>query len=100
MFQQATQTYELPSQMAQSLAQFAAPTTPNSSFVNAPALNIQPANLIGATANAQTAAQNTYQDQQSQYNNMMSGLFGIGSGALGAMGSSGALAGLMGAMAL
>ncbi len=48
-FQQASQLYGMPLGMAESLGQFGSPTTPNQSFVNAPGLNIQAANAIGAT---------------------------------------------------
>lgn len=84
-FGQASQLYGMPMQMAESLGNFGAPQTPNSSFVNAPGLNIQPANLTGAVANQNQMLQDQYKNQMSQYSGMMNGLFGIGSDALGVM---------------
>lgn len=100
MYAQAQQNYLMPAQLGGSLAQMGAPTSPNASFVNAPALNIQPANLVGATANAQAAQEKTYQDQLAQSQAMMSGLFGTGSAVLGGWAKNGGVQSLMGAMAL
>jgi hypothetical protein len=96
MYQQATSSYELPLTMATTEAGFASPANVNQNLTQTPALNIQPANLIGATANAQTAQQQTYQDQLQQNNAMMSGLFGVGSAALGGWANSGGLSSLLG----
>lgn len=96
MYQQATSTYELPAQLAESLGQFGAPTTPNSSFVQTPALNVQPANLEGDVSSANSANMAAYQAQLGQSNAMMSGLFGLGSSALGGLAKSGSLSGLSG----
>lgn len=95
MFSQAQSEYNEPAQLAGSLQGLSSPTTPNSSFVNTPQLNIAPANLIGATANAQSAQQQTYQDQLQQQNALMSGLFGIPTAVLGglAKGAGGSLLG-------
>jgi hypothetical protein len=98
MFQQAATTYQMPAQMAESLGQFGSPTAPT--FQNTPSLNIQPANLIGATANAQTAQQQTYQDQLAQNNAMMSGMFGIPTAILGGWAKSGGMQDLMSALPL
>lgn len=84
-YSQAAQLFGMPLQMSESLAGFGAPTTGSSNFVNAPALNIQPANLTGAVANENQQLQNQYTDQMGQYSGMMNGLFGIGSDALGVM---------------
>lgn len=100
MFQQAQTEYLTPAQLALSLESNSAPTMPNSSFVSAPGLNIQPANLIGATANAQAAQEQSYQDQLAANNNMMSGLFGIGSSVLGGWAKNGGVQSLLGAMPL
>lgn len=89
-YQQAAQLFGMPMQMAESLSSFGAPQQPNQDFVNAPSLNIQPANLTGAVANQNQALQQQYQNQMSQYSGMMNGLFGIGSDALGAMGGGSA----------
>lgn len=85
MFSQAESEYELPAQLAGSLQGLSAPTTPNSSFVSTPGLSIAPADLEGATAQEENAAQQTYADQLQQQNAMMSGLFGIGTAALGGL---------------
>lgn len=103
MFQQATSEYQMPAQMAESLAGFAAPANENSNLTQTPGLTVQPANLIGATANAQTAEQQSYQDQLQQYQSMMSGLMGIPTAVLGGLaagatgGASLGLTGLLGA---
>lgn len=89
MFNQAASEYEMPAQMAESLGQFGTPTLPT--MQNTPTLNIQPANLIGATANAQQAQQQAYQDEMNQYSNMMSGIFGIPTALLGGWASAGGL---------
>jgi len=83
LFNQATTEYTMPAELATSLAGISAPTTPNSSFVNAPTLNEQPADLTTATSNYNTAEQQAYQSQLQQNQAMMSGLFGIGTTALG-----------------
>lgn len=98
MFQQAQTEYLTPAQLATTLGAYGAPTQPT--FQNTPQLNIQPANLIGATANAQTAQQATYQDQLQQNNAMLSGLFGVGSGVLGGWAKSGGVQNLLGALPL
>jgi len=98
MYQQAYQTYGLPASLAGTLAGLGAPTNPT--FQSTPQLAIQPANLIGATANAQTAAEASYQDQLKQSQAMMSGLFGVPTALLGGWAQSGGLSSLMGAMAL
>jgi hypothetical protein len=100
VYSEAQSSYLMPLQMSESLGQFGAPTTPNSSFVNAPSLQIQPANLIGATANAQQAQQQTYEDQLAQNNAMMSGLFGIPTAILGGWAQGGGVQKLLGSMAL
>jgi len=95
MFQQAQTQYLTPAQLATTLGAYGAPTQPT--FQNTPQLQIQPANLVGATANAQQAAQQTYQDQLQQNNSMMSGLFGIPTALLGGWAKSGGLSSLLGA---
>lgn len=100
MYQQAQSTYTLPAQLAESLGGYATPGSVNQNLTQTPQLNIQPANLIGATSNAQTAQQATYQDQLNQNNAMMGGLFGIGSSVLGGMAKSGGMSSLLGALAL
>lgn len=96
MYQQASQTYQLPASLAGSLAGLGAPTLPNQSFVQTPGLNIQPANLEGDVASANTANMNAYQAQLGQQNAMMSGLFGIPTAVLGGLAKNGSLTGLSG----
>jgi hypothetical protein len=98
MYQQAYQNYITPAQLGGTLAGLGAPQAPT--FQNTPQLNIQPANLIGATANAQQANEQNYQSQLQQSNAMMSGLFGIPTALLGGWANSGGLSSLMGAAAL
>lgn len=87
-FQMASGLYTLPMTMAESLGSFGSPTTPNSSFVNAPGLNIAPADLTGATATENKMLMDQYNAQLQQQQNMMSGLFGIPTALLGGWASS------------
>jgi len=98
MYQQAYQNYMTPAALGGTLANLGAPSNPT--FQNTPQLNIQPANLIGATANAQQAAEASYQDQLKQSQSMMSGLFGVPTALLGGWAQSGGLSSLLGAAAL
>lgn len=87
-FQQATTTYGLPMQMATALAGFGAPSQPNEDFLsNIPGM--QPANLVGATANANEMAMNAYNAKNQQYMGTMAGLFGIPTALLGSWGKAG-----------
>lgn len=95
MFQQAQSTYLMPAQLGGTLAGLGSPTMP--AFTPQPGLNVQPANLIGATANAQQAQQQSYQDQLQQSQAMMSGLFGIPTAVLGGWAKGGGLSSLLGA---
>lgn len=99
-FQQASQLYNMPAQLAMALGGYGAPTQPNQDFVNAPGM--QPANLIGATANSQSALMDQYKAQQQQYSSMMSGIMGIPTAVLGGWAGSpaggAALTGMFGAM--
>jgi hypothetical protein len=81
----ATQQYQLPLTDAAQIASWTGPQSPTSQAVNAPGLNIQPANLIGATANMGNLQEQQYKNQMDQYSGMMNGIFGIGSDALGVM---------------
>lgn len=96
MWQQATGNYLLPAQLSSALASFGAPTSPNSSFVQTPGLNVQPANLEGDVSSANQANMAAYQAQLGQKNAMMSGLFGIPTAALGGLAKNGSLTGLSG----
>jgi hypothetical protein len=82
-FSQASNLYQMPATMAESLANFGAPGSVNSNLTQTPGLNVQPANLTGATANETQALNSQYQSQLAQYGNMMSGLFGIPTAVLG-----------------
>lgn len=94
MYSQATSSYELPAELAESLGTYGTPTTPNSSFVSTPSLNITPANYEGDVSSANTANMAAYQAQLGQSNAEMSGLFGLGSAALGGLAKNGSLTGL------
>jgi len=96
MYQQAYQNYMTPASLGGTLAGLGAPSNPT--FQSTPQLNIQPANLIGATANAQQAAEASYQDQLKQSQAMMSGLFGIPTALLGGWAKSGGMQDLMGSL--
>jgi hypothetical protein len=82
-FSEAQTLYNEPLAISQALLGEVSPTTVNSSGAASPGLSVQPANLIGATANAQQAQQQTYQDQVQQYDAMLSGLFSLPSTVLG-----------------
>lgn len=85
-FSQAIQEYQLPMQTAFGLqagaANAPAPTTPNSSFVSTPTAQIQPPNYQGLATTAQ-------QQQQTQYNNLMSGIGSLAGSAVGMFGGGG-----------
>lgn len=88
-YQQSVSNYLLPLQTAQTLMGLSQPGSVTQNLVNAPALTEQPANYIGAVANAQEAAQKAYEAQVKQSSAMMSGLFGIGEKALGGWAGAG-----------
>jgi hypothetical protein len=69
--------------MGTGLAQFGAPGSPNSDFVNAP--GVQPANVIGAASTMEQGQEAQYKAQMDQYSGMMNGIFGIGSDVLGGL---------------
>lgn len=101
LLKQAAQLYAMPATLAGSLAGLGAPTDP--SWVQTPNLQIQPANMIGAQANADAMAMKAYEAESAKHGDMMSGLFGIPTAILGGMAQNGAFSGLdslMGAMAL
>lgn len=81
-FQQATTEYELPASLGMKLAQFGAPANPLSELQGGAALNVQTPNAAADFSGMTTAAENQYQAQQAQYNAMINGLMGIGTGAL------------------
>ena len=88
-FGQASQLYSLPAMLGLQLAGFGQPGDVKSDLVQAPAYNANPANLIGATANAQDWQQQQYQNQLNSQSNALQGLFGIGSAALGGWAKAG-----------
>jgi hypothetical protein len=79
-FNQATTLYGLPASMATQLASFGAPTTPNASFNQGPA--VQPADLAAALSSEIPAFMQPYSAAYQQYGNLMSGLFGLGGAGL------------------
>lgn len=82
-YQQAKDMYLTPLAMASQLMGLSQPGSVNQNLVNAPALNEQPANYIGAVANAQDAEMKAYQAKLQQQQGMMSGLFGTAGNVLG-----------------
>lgn len=98
MYAQAYQNYMTPATLGASLAGLGSPTDPT--FTATPQLSVQPANLIGATANANTANEASYQDQLKQSQAMMSGLFGVPTAVLGGWAQNGGMQSLMGSAAL
>lgn len=98
-FNQATQMYGLPMEMATALAKFGSPTAP--SWLQTPQANYAPANITGATANASQMLNNQYQADLAQNQNMMSGLFGIAAPVLGSYaGSTGGSAAISSALGM
>jgi len=86
-YQMSAGTYQLPLSMSQQLAQWGAPQMPGGQFVQTPQLSTVP--FMQAYGTAQEAAQAQYEAQQQQYNNMMSGMFGLGEAGVGALGQLG-----------
>ena len=84
-FQQATTEYELPAALSTQLAGFGAPANPTQQRESGAALNVQTPNTAADLSAETTAAQNQYQAQQAQYNAMVSGLMGIGTGVIAAV---------------
>lgn len=82
-FDQASKLYGMPWQLGSAMAGFGAPGDVKSELVTTPQLNIQPANLIGATANAQDMLMKQYEAEQKKSSDSMSGLFGIPTAILG-----------------
>ena len=88
-FGQASQLYNMPWMLGKDMAGFGAPGDVKSELVDTPKLNIQPANLIGATAQANEMAMKQYEAEAEKYSSMMSGVAGIGSAALGGWAKAG-----------
>lgn len=80
-YSQAVSQYGLPISTTAALEGVSGVTNP--SFSPTPALNVQPPNYIGASANSAQIAQENYKNQMAQYSNMMSGMFGIPTALLG-----------------
>jgi hypothetical protein len=101
-FQEATSLYQMPAQLGSALAQFGAPTSPGSSIVQAPGLQIGPPDLTGAVSAADKARMDAWQAEQQRQGSLMSGLFGLGGNILGGMarGPGGLAGGLSGLGAL
>jgi hypothetical protein len=97
-FNQATQLYGLPADMATKLASFGAPVDPTAELRSGAALQIQPPNASGNLSALSSAYQNSYQDKQNQYNAMISGLMGIGNGAMNMFSGGGGGAGFLGSL--
>ncbi len=98
LLDQASKMYMMPATLGTALAGLGQPNMPQ--WVKTPDLNIQPANLIGATANAQQAQQKAYEAEMANNSNMMSGIFGVPTAILGGWAQNGGLQSLMGSSAL
>ena len=88
-FKQASQLYGMPWMLGKDMAGFGAPGDPKSELVNAPGLTVQPANLIGATANANEMAMKQYEAQSKKSGDLMSGIMGVPTAILGGWAKSG-----------
>lgn len=82
-YAQAMQNYMTPLSVASQEMGIVNPNYASSSFINPPQAKEAPADLVGATANAQNALNQQYQSQVTANSNMMSGLFGIPTAVLG-----------------
>lgn len=80
-YNQAVSTYELPLNIASSLAQLGAPSGYGSQNVNTPTQS--PVNYIGAQTETQNALNQQYGYQVQQNSGLLSGLAGIGGSILG-----------------
>lgn len=98
LLKQAQEMYMMPATLGTALAGLGQNKDP--SWTQTPSLNIQPANLIGATANANDANMKAYQAESEKYGNMMSGIFGVPSAILGGWAQNGGLSSLLGSTAL
>lgn len=98
LLKQAQQMYMMPATLGTALAGLGQNKDP--SWTQTPSLNIQPANLIGATANANDANMKAYQAETEKQNNMMSGIFGVPSAILGGWAQNGGMQSLLGSTAL
>jgi hypothetical protein len=98
LLQQAAALYQMPAQLAGSLAGLGAPTNPT--WTQTPGLTIQPANLIGATANANDANMKAYAAENEKYGNMLSGIMGVPTAVLGGWAQNGGMQSLLGSTAL
>lgn len=73
-FSQAMSEYRLPLDTLGMLGGMASPTNP--SFMNTPTVNVQPPNYMGAV-------QQNYQAENQNYQNLMKGMFGMGTALIG-----------------
>ncbi len=92
-YQQAVSSYTMPLTLAQTELGLSQPA--GLGLTSTPQQTMNPANLEGDVASANTANMAAYNAQLNQQNAMMSGLFGLGSAAIsgGAAGFGGSLAG-------
>jgi hypothetical protein len=90
-FQEASSLYTLPAQLSESLAQFAAPTTPNSSLVQTPQYSTSAPDFSSDAYNTAQQQEQNYTNSINQQNALMSGLFGTAGNVLGGIGKSGGL---------
>jgi hypothetical protein len=86
-YELASGMYKMPAELAMMLGQYASPASATQDFTtNLP--SVQPANLVGATANAQQALNDQWKAQTMKYGNMMGGIGQIGGSLLGGWASS------------
>lgn len=90
-YQQATSSYLLPLTMSAQQMGLMTPNMVTRSLAQTPTSTIQPANYMGAVAQQQQIAEDQYKQQMAQYQNSMSGLFGIPTAILGGWAQSGGL---------
>lgn len=94
----AMKEYQLPAQMATSLAGFGAPGSLSTGFTGA-LPGMQAPNVEQAYATAQKAAYDQWAAEQAQQSAMMQGLFGVGGAVLGGPAGSAIGSGIGGALA-
>lgn len=95
-YAQALQSYLTPLQTAGMEMALGTPGSVKQEMTNTPTFNMQPANLVGATASAQDAEMKAYQAQLAQSQAMMSGIFGIPTAIAGGLARNSALGSLFG----
>lgn len=86
-YELASGMYRMPAELALQMAQFGSPASAAQDFTSALPQQ-QPANLIGATANAQQALMDQWKAETKKYGDLWGGVGNIGSSLLGGWASS------------